>query len=201
MKSYYLSFLAFLFCYSLVRGHNPNEIAYFFQLDKNELIIHLTPKSAIDILEESHPLLQLESQFQLDAYTPDFERYFQEHVHLGLNGSPIRLQLMETQLDKHDAKLTFRLEEIPLVADDFKVTISSFVGLYKRLKNHVFLIQGNHKQHYALNATQTSIRSTMPRMKKQKGNWRPSVFSGGMLLLGLSVVLTLYRKKRVSVKP
>lgn len=184
-----------------VKAHNPNDISYFFKLDEKRLVIHLTPRSAIDLLEHRHPQLRNESRFSLHSYTLDFQSYFKGHVLLTIDNIPISMTLVETQLDKHDARLIFELVNVPNTPKGFDLTISSFLGLYKKVENHVFIQSDGAKYHYALENNRTHVLDSFQTTNNQDITSKIPFFSGGLALLFLSIGLVVYRIRTRVIKP
>ena len=184
-----------------VKAHHPNNISYFFKLDEKQLVIHLTPRSAIDLLEHRRPQLRNESRFSLHSYTPDFQSYFDGHVLFTIDRIPISMALIETQLDKHDAKLVFELVNVPNTVKDFELTISSFLGLYKKVKNYVFVHSNGVKHHYQLDNNRKHVLDSFQITNNQYIISKIPFFAGGLALLFLSIGLVVYRIRTRVIKP
>lgn len=190
-----------MFGLGLTQAHNPNEVSYFFKLDDKELVIHLTPKSAIDILEKLYPYLKNQNSFSLQAYATDFEAYFDEHVLFLMNGQPVSLKLVETNLNVHDATLTFLMNQMPPEPKDFDVTVSGFADIYKRAKNHVFIYSDGTKKHYLLNAFENSVKGEVQNTENQILSSKLWLFSISFPFMFLSIGFAVYRKQRTPLKP
>ncbi len=198
----YISIVVLCFFVTIpVKAHNPNDISYFFRLDEKQLVIHLTPKSAIDLLEHMHPQLRNESQFSLHSYSMDFQSYFDGHVSLTIDRIPISMALIETQLDKHDGKLVFELVNVPNTVKDFELTISSFLGLYKKVKNYVFVHSNGVKHHYQLDNNRKHVLDSFQIPNNQYIISKIPFFAGGLALLFLSIGWVVYRIRKGVIKP
>ena len=184
-----------------VNAHNPNEISYFFKMDQKELVIHLTPKSAIDLLESLHPHLKKEHQFSLRSFDKDFQRYFKERVLFKVNDSAIPLQLVETRLNDHDATLRFIMEDVPQRPEHFQISVLSFTEVYKRTKNHVFLYSRTTKQHYALDVGHKTIAGDFKQNENQHLNTKIILLSISLIFMLLSIGFAVYRKRGIPFKP
>ena len=133
-------FLVFLFIHGISSlAHNPNEIGYNFQIDKEkqELTIHFTPKAAIDLIQYIKPELQGQTVIDLEDYVNYLEVYFQKTIKFYLDGQRIDLVLKTSNIYAHDATLLFSLKKIPREYSSFDITIESYTKIYKRVKNIV----------------------------------------------------------------
>ncbi|UOY07042.1 hypothetical protein L0P88_00480 [Muricauda sp. SCSIO 64092] len=201
MGKYISIALLYFFGTIQVKAHNPNDISYFFKLDEKQLVIHLTPKSAIDLLEHMHPQLRNENRFLLHSYSLDFQSYFERHVLLTIDRIQISMALIETQLDKHDARLVFELVNVPNTPKDFELTVSSFLGRYKKVKNYVFVHSNGVKHHYQLDNNRTQVLDSFQITDNQYTISKIPFFSGGLALLFLSIGWVVYRIRKGVVKP
>ena len=190
-----------MFGTGVIQAHNPNEVSYFFKLDDKELVIHLTPKSAIDILEKLYPELRDQSTFSLQAYAVDFETYFNEHILFMVNDQTVSLTLVATHLNAHDATLSFLLDHVPLEPKDFAITVSGFIDIYKKAKNHVFVYSDEIKKHYILNADENSVSNEIQTTENQFTGYIFLIFLISILFMPLSIGFAFYRKQAFPLKP
>ncbi len=201
MKRYFTLLLVSMFGTGITQAHNPNEISYFFKLDDKELVIHLTPKSAIDILEKLHPQLKNQSSFSLQAYAIDFEAYFNKTIRFVVDDQPVSLALWRTDLNAHEATLSFGMNGIALKPKSFEVEVLSFVDIYRRAKNHVFVYSDDIKKHYLLDASGNRVSSEIQTTENQFTGYILLIFLISVLFMLLSIGFAVYRKQPTLLKP
>jgi len=182
-------------------AHNPNEISYFFKLGEKELVIHLTPKSAIGILEKLHPNLKNQNSFLLKAYVSDFEEYFNRNVLFFLDDQAISLHLIATRLNAHNATITFALNNVPSLPKNFKIEVASFTDIYIKAKNHVFVYSDATKKHYLLDAQKKTISGDIHNTTQRNDNSKFWVLTVSALFTLVPIGFTVYQKQRILLKP
>ncbi|MEN1785821.1 MAG: hypothetical protein AAGF77_11865 [Bacteroidota bacterium] len=182
-------------------AHQPNEISYFLKWEEQQLIIHLTPKSAIDLLEYIDPQLKEKNHFLLGAYHHVFQDYFRTHSSCIVDGIPLDFQLMESNLNKHDATLTFRWTKLQGPPKSITMVLNGFQEVYKRVRTHVFIDDGKQKYHYNLTKNQKECIHYFKTRSESYTIW-PNMILLGNLLIGLLIAgFVIHRKKQQSIKP
>lgn len=191
----------FLLMFVSVRAHHPNEVSYFFKLDEKELVVHLTPKSAIDILEHLYPDLKEQNHFLLASYSADLETYFNEHTVLTINDQVVSLGMVETHLNVHDATIKFELSDIPIKPKNFTITATGLLDVYKKGKNHVFLFTNGSKRHYVLDSSKNKVEIRIQNIENQNSMNKFWVLAGSFFFMILSIGFAVYRKQSLPFKP
>ena len=196
MKKICLAIGIWLFRAWILWAHNPNEISYFFRLDDQQLVVYLTPSTAIDLLIDLHPELKDNKQFQLAEYSAEFETYFNEKVRLELGNAPIALKLLTADLNQHNGALTFQLKNLPEAWEDYSLSMKSFVHLYKKAKNHVFVYGREQKHHHLLHAQKTMAQGSFAGDKTVSKKPNTMLFSFSLVFALLVVGFAVHRKKQ-----
>ncbi|MGD1946325.1 MAG: DUF6702 family protein [Croceivirga sp.] len=201
MGKFFCTIVFYLIIITTSRAHNPNEVSYFFKLESEELVIHLTPKSCVDILETLHPNLKNQSTFSLQTYTTDIEEYFKKHILFYVNGQSVPLKLTKTDMNVHDATLTFTIQNTVSESKNLDITISSFVDIYKKVKNHVFIYGSGIKKHCVLDSKTKHISGEFPSGAPTPLNlffWLPLT---SLSFMPLSIGFAVHRKQKSRFKP
>jgi len=129
-------FLICLFCVnSSIWAHDPTEITYDFNND--QLIVHITPKGAMDLISSIHPELFERKSINLLSYATDYTKYFNEHIALNSNGQNIELEYEMAELSKHNSWIKFKLSQPIRDFDELDIEISAFVNVYKDVENTI----------------------------------------------------------------
>ena len=181
MKKLCISILMLMMGQTFAWAHNPSEVSYFFKMDQNELIIHLTPKTAVDILRKIHPEMRDAKVVNLSEYLSDFETYFTNGVAFLVDERPIMLKLMNADLTHHEATLIFTLEQLPKKTNLYHISVKSLIDVYPKGKNYLFVTENGKKHHYILDRQQTQI----------SGNFGTSNPGISIKLMGISIIYTV----------
>lgn len=184
-----------------LRAHSPTEISYFFKLDKQKLVIHLTPKSVADLLVSIHPDLKGTNVFKFSDYHSDLEKYFNNNLLFTINEKPISIKLVQSNLTQHDATLDFRMENLPSTINAYKITVKSFTDIYQKGKNYLFVYYGEQKQYFVLNKKKTETQGSFSLQDKLNQKQNGIVFTSSLAFLLLSLGLVFYRKNKRHIKP
>ena len=178
MKKYCISILLLVVVQAIAWAHNPNEVSYFFKLDQGELVIHLTPKTAADILLKVNPTMAGTKVINFSAYLPDFESYFTKGILVLANGLPVTLKLTKAELTQHEATIHFELEHLPKEIDRYHISATSLVDIYQNGKNYLFISKGDKRHRHVLNQKETQI----------DGNFEKSNVSPPSKVMGISIL-------------
>ena len=162
-------FAAVMLLTSLVNAHNPDEVAYFFSVQRSEpeLIIHFTPKAAVDLIRFLNPELKTKPVIKLEDYLDDFESYFNKTVQLYLENRDVTFQLVDSNLYEHDATLYFKLNAEVASGADFDITITSYLDIYKHIKNFVSVKTPTKTYKCVLNATDVHCSTSSIQSENQ----------------------------------
>jgi len=199
-----LSKLLLVFCFLVFAGvnaeaHDPDQFSYQFTKGKtsNELQIHLTPKSAFDLILSLRPELSDTSVIRLKDYTVDFAEYFNKTIALMVQGKKVEFLLYAADLVQHDATINFQIDGYAGDFDNFNLTITSFTELYRHTENHVEIPISKGALSFILDGNKTSYS----QMNVAVGNsllWNlPTIYLLAILLVVLFMsFLAFYLKKR-----
>jgi len=191
----YLIVLFLSFIYVGVSSHNTNEITYEFELNKtnNTLLIHFTPKSAIDLIRTINPELKQETIIKLDDYHADFTDYFNKTINLKVENSMVYFSFVYADLQSHDAVFGLKIIGIPKEYNQLELEITSFLEVYKRTTNFVMFKTENNYLEYNLDKDNRIYKSTI----NDETNIEVFDFKFAILLLfvSISLLVILLRKE------
>ncbi|WP_147296595.1 DUF6702 family protein [Flagellimonas nanhaiensis] len=194
MKKFHITLALWALAMGMAFAHNTDEISYFIKLDSKELIIHLTPKSAVDLLKNIHPRLNESTTINLLEYSDDFEIYFNDRLDLTISEVPARFELIDLDLASHDASFRFKLENIPKHPKIYQIKVESFLDIYQKGKNYVFLSANGQKHRYVLNNQKTEVHGAFKNISNQDSNQGKTALYLSLAFASLSIGFTIYRK-------
>lgn len=124
---------------SMCWAHTPNQISYTFeqQADQGQLTVHLTPKGAIDLIQTIKPELREAAIINLHDYLDEFTEYFNENIHLRIDGQNARFSFQNANLIEHDASIAFAVDHFPASFDLVSIEVNAFLEVYQRVQNYV----------------------------------------------------------------
>lgn len=155
--------IAFVLLFSIfatfqVKAHDPDQFTYNFITNNKQSVlrIHLTPKSAIDLLITQQPDYEREAVISLSDHYAVFTDYFNKTIKLCLDQQPVELKFLAADLTRHDAYFELELVGFNENFDHFDLKLSSFTDIYRRATNYVKIKQ----QRYVLNNAATKLLLT-----------------------------------------
>ncbi|MFY0594341.1 hypothetical protein [Roseivirga sp.] len=172
-----------------IKAHDPDQFSYKFIQGKsaNEMTVHLTPKSAFDLILSLRQELSDTAVITLKDYVVEYSEYFNKTVSLTIEGTPVDFILYATNLTEHDATLSFQINGYKGAFDDFELSITSFTEIYHHTENHI-----------TIPTTQGELNFMLDKDKKsytQKGSMIKSSFWSGTMkiytMATLAVILIL----------
>ena len=124
---------------SMSWAHTPNQISYTFeqQADQGQLIVHLTPKGAMDLIQTIKPELREAAIINLYDYYDEFTEYFNENINLHIDGKEAHFSFLEANLIEHDASIAFAIDHFPASFDLVSIEVTAFLEVYQRVQNYV----------------------------------------------------------------
>ncbi len=193
-------FLFFLATYA-AKAHNPYEVSYFFKYEEKELVIHLTPQTAVDLLKHLNEELADQSMIVVSDHHTELSAYLKSTIHFYVNGERVGLTFKNAALTAHDATIRFSLDNLTESLEQYAIEITSFTEVYTPIKNYVNIGYGNKKIRHILSGGTISangtIETTDERSITEKVN--PLSISGFVILLG--IIWAVHRKSPKRFKP
>lgn len=197
LKISLLVFYAFI-C-NLIQAHNPNEAYYKIKVnnDQQQLVIHLTPKTASNLLRHLLPDLKLKDSIQLEDYLSDFQRYFSKTINLKIDSIPIHIQLTNHNLKVHDATLTFTLAKLQMPVKHFEISITSFLTLYNNMLN-IVRVDLNGKVTGCVLDEKSTICSSEHRVEIISLIRNNIYYILSLILIGLILLFLILKKRKMA---
>lgn len=142
-------------------AHRPNETNYTLVQEDQEWImtVHCTPLSAIRILESVGAISENEPQVKLLDHEETITQYFNDHVKLELNRSPVQFVWQSGQFGGHDALIHFQVINGPESLKQFSCTIDAFHDIFRRPQNVLRIREGQESSVCMLDINTTSCHS------------------------------------------
>ena len=195
------------------KAHAPDQINYIFEEDERggRLTIHFTPQGAIDLITSLKPELAKEPIIKLKNYYDEFTAYFNRTIDLKVGGKRPKLIFKKGNLIPHDATMVYQLSGTPRFHGDFKISIASFIEIYRYTRNHVTVNLANRQEKCVLDRSRKTCSFDLPQYtpgnqqltsfdKNTEDNSNPfTSWIGGLslVLIGLAVfVIMKYGIKR-----
>lgn len=177
-------------------AHNPNEVNYNIVVNdaKQELVVHFTPMTAIQLVKTIQPELKDVKLIKLENYLGKFEDYFNNTITLSIDGIDQRFALVANNLNTHDATLTFALAIDTEKAESFEITVTSFTEIYRRIENVVSTELYGNTSICVLNTSETYCKSD--HLVIAKSGISVNYFYIPLLVLGLGIIGFGYLKKK-----
>ena len=197
-KIHIITFLA-IFGISRLSAHNPNEVSYYFNLDSKELTIYLTPKSAVDLLKKVNPELGAHTTFNFSDYTQNFETYFNEKISLVLSGMSVGFRLTYMDLAQHNAAFRFEMENLPKDVAAYEIIVDSFLNIYQKGKNYVFISADEKKHRYIFDHDKKQASGTFKTIPPQNSDQGKALLYLSLIFVILSVGFAVYRKTKFTL--
>ena len=163
--------LGLLLNFGLTLAHSPSDagINIYEEEDYYYLKINTTPKTAIDLARFLYPELEGRN-IRLDDFTADFETYFNNRIHLEINGKRIALKLYDHKLSGHDSHLEFELIDFTDDIQSCYLEVNA-LEIYSRAHFFVSIPQGESNKRYILNRADNSCSNNV-RLEKSSNNSR-----------------------------
>ncbi|OEK04106.1 hypothetical protein BFP71_11505 [Roseivirga misakiensis] len=182
-------------------AHDPDQFSYQFSYGKgaNEMIIHLTPKSAFDLILSLKPDLSDTAVIRLKDYIVDYANYFNKTVQLDINNNKVDFILYATNLTEHDATLSFQINGYKGAYDDFRLSISSFTEIYHHTENNVRVPTSQGELNFILDKDKQTYMQSDTTIKSSF--WSGNVKIYALAVLALLIVLGLSLGVVRKVKP
>lgn len=187
-----ISFLLMVAVPATVFSHSINQVSYNFDSVNNEntLTIHFTTAGAIGLIKTIKPELKKTSVIRLKDYTSEFTDYFNETINLTVNGKKVNFVYFYQDLLNHDAKLVFKLTRNLQNAENIKIKITSFLPLYKKMKNFVKITINENLQSVTLTKQKTEHSFYFEKSIKSTWVWQKNYT---YIFLGLFIfILAVY---------
>ncbi|WP_353779494.1 DUF6702 family protein [Winogradskyella sp. 3972H.M.0a.05] len=199
-----LTYMALLVSFFMVRysavAHNPNEVNYNIVVndEKQELVVHFTPMTAIQLLKVLEPKLKDAKLIKLENYLDTFETYFNETIIFSIDSNTIEFDLIDSDLNKHDATLTFHLDLVLMESPSYEITVNSFTEIYKRLQN-VVTIELDGKQSNCI-LSESSTHCSSDKTVIAKSNSSLSIYYMPLILIALGIIgFAYFKKKQINI--
>ena len=192
---YFVGVLLIVFVCNSSFAHNPDEINYDIVIneDTQELTIHLTPVAAFHLIQELRVALRMERVIKLEDYLSDFEAYFNQTINFKIGEDQVLFKLIESDLSSHDATLTFNLENVNSKEENYKVSVSSFTEVFKRIKNNVSISIDSKPYKCFLNKDNKECSFVIE--KTEQASFSSLEFLGvGLLILMISLGIIFNKK-------
>lgn len=167
----------------LLIAHNANEINYILEKkqDNWQLAIHLTPQTAIQLIEHLKPELREQSVIRLADYYDNFTDYFNKSIQVQLENTATVLRFLDADLNHHDAVMYFKILNAPDSFESYSIKIESFVEVFRRLSNQVTVIKKDGTYTCYLNK---EVRNCSSEIKQLEAHSKSR-----FLILGLFLVI------------
>lgn len=145
---------------SMCWAHTPNQISYTFEQQgtQGQLIIHLTPKGAIDLIQTIKPELREAAIINLYDYYDEFTEYFNENINLHIDEKEAQFSFREANLIEHDASIAFTIDHFPASFDLVSIEVNAFLEVYQRVQNYV-----------SFHLTDSTLKKTLD---KRQNSWQ-----------------------------
>jgi len=193
----------FLLCVSAVQiyAHSPYEISYYFRVNNNQptLTIHLTPKTALDLISKIKPELAHQSVLRLSDYTLEYTNYINEQLDFYVDGNNGLFLFQSADLSQHDATLIFSISAIPKTGKNFSVRNHCFLDIYRKPQNIIKLDLPAGTQTCYLNQTVTSCQlspeSLQVKKDKPSYGWVMGILLSGFFFLTINAYRQFFQSR------
>ena len=187
-----IKYFAHLICVILfsqsINAHKLDQISYVFDQNNKEtfLTIHLTPAGAIDLIVDLKPEMKSQSVIKLKNYYTDFTAYFNRTIDLKIDKKPIKFNFVKGNLLNHDATMVFKLEDVKNYEGAFEIKITSFINIYRKIKNHINIVHHKGEENCTLTASKTSCVFSLEKVKSKKTKYIYLSIFALICIIGLS---------------
>ena len=186
IKIYFAVFVFFM-TYLSVFAHSPYEISYEINLNQEHptLTVHLTPKTALDLVSYLKPELANQTVIKLDDYTKEYTEYINENLLVFADEQAVHFIFQQANLSQHDATLVFTIAQLPALASHFKLTANCFTDIYRKPQNIIKLQLPSGQQTFYLTKQNrqctTSVKIVATKMKEIYALWAIGLLISGSI--------------------